>query len=111
MMQVIDRTEALERVEGDVDLLRELVQIFLEDLPERVGEIRAALAARDTQILARAAHSLKGSAANISAIAVSDAARRLEKAAQESDLMNASTALRDLETEVEVLAKELSDFA
>jgi CheY-like chemotaxis protein len=53
--------DLLARVAGDEKLLGEMVDIFLEELPERLEEIRAASAAGDARRLERAAHALKGS--------------------------------------------------
>jgi len=110
-MLVIDRATALERVEGDVELLREIAQLFLEDVPVRLAEIRDALEARDADALRTAAHSLKGAAANLSALAVGEAAKRLEIAGQKHDLEDADVAFAVLETEVCRLTDELAEFA
>ena len=47
--------------------LREIITIFLEDTPQRMDEMQAALAASDAPAYSRAAHSIKGSAANLGA--------------------------------------------
>ena len=48
---------------GDESLRAEIIQMFLEDCPMRVEEIRAAVAAGDAPALASSSHALKGSAA------------------------------------------------
>ena len=111
MALVIDRVEALERVEGDVDLLRELVEVFLEDVPTRMAEIREALERRDAEGLRSAAHSLKGAAANLSACAVSAAAERLEMAGRNQDFAETESAYAVLVTETDRLTHELAEFA
>lgn len=58
--EIFDRKTALEQMGGDEELMVELVELFLEDLPERLQEIEAALAAGDAEALSRAAHTLKG---------------------------------------------------
>ncbi len=47
--------------------LREIIGIFLEDTPARIAELRATLASGDQVGFTRAAHSIKGSAANLGA--------------------------------------------
>ena len=54
-----DYAGAIERVSGDEELLRSLLDMFLTD--ESYAELMSALAALDAQRGFRAAHSLKGS--------------------------------------------------
>src|SRR2546430_16610173 len=51
---------ALGRVDGDKDLLEELVHTFQEDLSERVAALTAAIRRGDDQETFHAAHSLRG---------------------------------------------------
>ena len=69
----------LARVGGDVQLLADISQIFIDELPRHLDKIRLAIATRDAQALERSAHGLKGAAATLDASAVVDAARRLEE--------------------------------
>src|SRR5262249_41485425 len=55
---VIDRREALAQVEGDLELLVELAEVFLEDYPRLQAKMADALARRDSAMLAEAAHAL-----------------------------------------------------
>ena len=64
---VFDRDAALERMDGDVELLKELVGLFLDECPQRMAEIREALTRRDATKLRQAAHTLKGSVGNFGA--------------------------------------------
>jgi len=78
-MAVIDEKNLLERLDGDQELAEELLEIFREVASSMLGAVREAVEARDSEALARAAHDLKGSAANISAAALCEVAERLEK--------------------------------
>lgn len=108
MEAILDRAAALERVEGDVELLQELVELFLADAPERMAEIRSALAACDGEGLQQAAHSLKGAAANLSALALASVAKHLEDAGRRQDFVVAAQAYAALEAEVDRLQEALS---
>ncbi len=68
----------LARVGGDRDLLAEISRLFVQDAPRHLERIRQALDARDGESLQRAAHGLKGAAANFDAEGVVSAARALE---------------------------------
>jgi signal transduction histidine kinase/DNA-binding response OmpR family regulator/HPt (histidine-containing phosphotransfer) domain-containing protein len=71
--------EVLARVGGDRELLAEISRLFVDDAPRHLKKIREALDARDGESLRRAAHGLKGAAANFDAEGVVNAARALEE--------------------------------
>jgi HPt (histidine-containing phosphotransfer) domain-containing protein len=62
----------------DPGFLREIITIFLSDMPARIAELEAGLAAGETEKFVRAAHSIKGSAANLGATRLQGAAEHLE---------------------------------
>ena len=101
--QVFDMTEALENVGGDMDLLKEIIEIFLEDFPKQMKEIQEGIDKGDAHVVERAAHSLKGSVANFAAKRAHEAAYRLEVLGREVNLGEANEALADLEKEIEGL--------
>jgi signal transduction histidine kinase/CheY-like chemotaxis protein len=71
--------QVLARVGGDRQLLAEISRLFVDDAPRHLERIRHALDARDAEALRRAAHGLKGAAANFDAEGVVHAARTLEE--------------------------------
>jgi HPt (histidine-containing phosphotransfer) domain-containing protein len=75
-----DTRAALARVDGDVALLRELVELFLSEAPRLVGSMRDAIARGQPDVAARAAFDLRGAAANCAATAVEEAIVGLEVA-------------------------------
>jgi PAS domain S-box-containing protein len=105
--EVLDTAAVLARVDGDLELLQYIVELFLEELPKLMGEIRDAVARHDSEALERAAHTLKGSVGNFHANAVVGAAQHLETIAREGDLRGAREALAVLEREAERLKPAL----
>jgi two-component system, sensor histidine kinase and response regulator len=97
---VFDREEALARVEGDEQLLQELVEIFLADAPRYLTELRHTLTIGDTASLARVAHTIKGAVANLGAYVVCGAALQLEQRAQSGDAAQMAEACATLEIEL-----------
>ena len=67
---VFDSASALERVDDDRELLEEILDLFQGQSERLQGEIELAVRAGDGPGLERSAHSLKGSAGNISALEV-----------------------------------------
>jgi HPt (histidine-containing phosphotransfer) domain-containing protein len=74
--------ELLERLEGDQDFLRELLQMFRADSQTTLMKAREALAQEDLTEVSRAAHTLKGMLKNLSMNAAAEIAAGLETAAR-----------------------------
>jgi two-component system, sensor histidine kinase and response regulator len=106
-----NRTEALERLGGDEDLLRELCQIFLEESPKTLRNLRQALAEGDASAVMRAAHSLKGEVGYLGAGVASQAARKLEDMGRENKLTGAPETMIVLEREISGLHFAIKDPA
>ena len=81
----IDRVLLLERVEGDHELLVEMINLFVEDAPRLLAAMRDALQRNDMPVLERSAHSMKGAAGNLSAQVTTAAALQLETNAKSGD--------------------------
>ncbi|QDU73009.1 Hpt domain-containing protein [Mucisphaera calidilacus] len=62
--------------------MRELVEMFVEELPGRVSSIEAALAEGLLEDLARLSHQLKGAAGGYGFMPITDAAREVEALAK-----------------------------
>lgn len=95
--QPFDLSEALARVDGDHELLREMAELFLEESPRFVSEIQTALKNNDIQSLTYAAHTLKGSVGNFAAPEAAEAARQLEHMGRKGELEGAGVILAQLE--------------
>jgi len=77
-----DAQELRQRVQGSVELMAELIRIFLDDTPKQLSELQQAVVARDQQRVERVAHTIKGAASVIAAKGLAGAARALEMAAR-----------------------------
>jgi HPt (histidine-containing phosphotransfer) domain-containing protein len=105
------RAEALDRLGGDEELLRELCQIFLEESPKLLQKLRQAIVDTDPDAVMRAAHSLKGELGYLSGAGGTQAARELEDMGHEKDLSRAPEGLVVLERELAGLQLALKDPA
>jgi CheY-like chemotaxis protein/HPt (histidine-containing phosphotransfer) domain-containing protein len=99
-----DLASALEEVDGDEELLREMAQVFLEDHPQPMSALREAANACDPERLCRAAHTLKGAFANFTANEAVAAAHRLEAMGRDGTLSGADPIMNELEGLVDRLA-------
>ena len=97
---VLDWAAALDRLQGDRELLEELVDVFRDECPKLLTQVRDAVAASDAGKLKLAAHTLKGALSNFAARDAVEAARLLEQMGKEGDLAGTDEALAALEREL-----------
>jgi CheY-like chemotaxis protein len=107
---VFDVGTVLDSLDGDSELLREVAGIFLAQAPKHMEKIRAAISDQDAKVLARAAHALKGSAANLLAQGVVTAASQLEEFGRAGSVAGCKEILVSLEVELRKLEAALGEF-
>jgi HPt (histidine-containing phosphotransfer) domain-containing protein len=76
----------LARVEGDKALLWELVQVFLEEVPEQLNSMQQGLTAADFEVIERTAHTLKGESVYLGLAEPAEKAKGLEYHGRERNL-------------------------
>ncbi len=104
---VFDRASALSRAGGKMALLKQVAQLFVQDLPRSLADMEAAVGAGDSGALRRAAHRLKGAAATIGADKLVKAAQKLERAGKHSRKGQLQEILRELRLRTTELTVEL----
>jgi two-component system sensor histidine kinase/response regulator len=97
----VDLSTALRNVDGDQDILAETVQIFLQDYPKQLAEIRQAISTKDAKRTERVAHSLKSVAGLFGARQAYNLAYELEMLARREQLEATSSVLYRLEHALE----------
>src|SRR5258708_4976925 len=96
--QAIENLRALNPADHD-EFLREITEIFLEDTPQRIAELNQGLAAGDVAKFTRAAHSIKGSAANLGAAALRAVAEKLEHQSRTDGLAGVASLVGEIKVE------------
>ena len=94
----------------DPSFLRELIDIFLRDMPERIGEIEHALAKQDAVLLGRAAHTIKGSCSNFGATGLMKVSLEMEQQGKQAAFAEAAATLPALKAELALVAEALKQF-
>ncbi len=107
---LFDPQALLARVRGDVEFLRELVGLFVEETTEQVQAMRAALRSGDAKQLALAAHAVGGVIGHFGTGRAFQSARRLEQLARAGDLGSAAGVHADLEPALAALQTALAAF-
>ena len=73
-----DEKGALTRLGGSEKLLTKIMEIFIDDIRLQIENLKEALDKEDTHEIQRLAHSIKGSAGNISALKLQELAKSIE---------------------------------
>jgi HPt (histidine-containing phosphotransfer) domain-containing protein len=92
---------------GRADLVKDVIAVFLADVPPMLTRLDQAARAGSAADLAAAAHAIKGSAGLFSQGEAYDHARALERRARGGDLTDAERACADVERSVSSLMAEL----
>ncbi|MEX2174336.1 MAG: Hpt domain-containing protein [Pirellulaceae bacterium] len=103
MKHIYDRAGSLNRMGGDEALFREMVGLLREDAPRWLAELHGALQDSDLSRARRAAHTLKGLAANFGASRAMAAAAEMERLVK----TETSEGMPGAETELEEALLEL----
>jgi len=103
-----DLSVALAQVEGDRELLGEMIDIFFSDTPAMVAQIEQGLSAGDAVVVQKAAHKIKGSVLSLGAPAAAESALALEMAGRAGDVATAAIEFERLKGVIEKLNATLA---
>ncbi len=103
-----DLTSLLERCLGNVALVEKLNKAFLGSLPSEKIALRDAVANGDLNLIARIAHKLRGTASNMCALPLSDAASNVEQAARSNQIELVAQPWLELNHQIENVMNALS---
>jgi len=104
---IFDHQELLARVENDRELLRDLLTIFKEDFPRQLLTLREAVEAKDGDLVATAAHTLRGMLSNLAASQAAATAARLEQMGRKNETLGFQEAFVVSQNDVDKLLPQL----
>lgn len=102
-----DRTEFLTRFNGDLEIAREVAEVFLEDASRSLDEVGEAVLEKNPAKIKASAHSLKGALGNFAAAEAFEAAYTLEKLSSGGDPAGCDQIFKTLEARILELEKDL----
>jgi HPt (histidine-containing phosphotransfer) domain-containing protein len=102
-----DRQGLMDRLHGDLALLRELVDLFATEVPGMLAGIERAIQQGSPSELQKASHKIKGSMLQFSAHTAANIALQLEKNAQAGFMGESGMLLEKLKKEISVLQQTL----
>jgi len=103
----IDAEALKNRVDGDLDLLRDLAALFAEEAPRLLGQIELAIQQGSATELEKASHKMKGSVLQFSAAQAAAAALELEQKGKSGSVAGAGAMLDRLREEIALLEEAL----
>ena len=107
----LDLAETLQAVGGDRDLLREIAQLFRDEAPRLLTEIRRCVEAGDGPGLERSAHALRGACASVGAAPMARVALKLETMGRSAQLSDALAGFEELDREGQRLEFAFADMS
>ncbi len=106
-LQVLNSRHAIEFIEGNTELYRELIDLFILHAPKTMEELVEALLTENSDAIEKASHKMKGMAANIGAEKFSASNRQLMDLARDGKLTDCKEWLKRLQGEFALLEKVL----
>jgi two-component system sensor histidine kinase/response regulator len=110
LAEFVSLPELLDRVENDEDLLRELLALFQEDLPESRAALQTAIDGGNLREIERAAHRLKGMLANLSAKSTASLAAEMESAARAGNAQKIPELVSTFDPQITAFSAALDSF-
>ncbi len=107
----VDWSQALHSVEGDRNLLIELIDAYLTESPALLDDLRRAVQSAVPRQVEATAHALKGSSRSLGATRVFEICWQLEQMGRQRDLANAPAVFQSLEPEMKSLTDAFRQFA
>jgi HPt (histidine-containing phosphotransfer) domain-containing protein len=109
--ETVDWSAALEMVQGDRELLKTVVDAVLGECPALLEQLEKAIAAGNSAVVRRSAHTIKGSLRTFEATRAAETAERIEQAARVDDLEGIVELVTQLKAELGAVLQELAGFS
>lgn len=97
--------------EDALEFLIELAPMFMQSAPKHLASLNQAVSEGDSDLLFKAAHTLKGSSASIGAIPLSKLSKQVELVGREGSLADVVPKIKLLEAEYERVKEVLTAYA
>ncbi len=105
---VLNVARLLETFGGDRDLLREVIEVFLDEYPELVARLEDAVKKENRENLRQAAHKLKGAIAPFSREEAYQTGYQIEKTAADADWRELALLVQTMKTQLARLVPALT---
>jgi len=103
MSYTVDLQKIADELDFDLEDIEMLMEVFLESSKDSLDELKGAIDSNDLETLFRSAHSIKGSAANLTLMEISDLAKEIEHSAKEQKDIDYQANYEKLKSLIEAL--------
>ncbi len=109
-MAIINQHDLIEHVEGDLELLRDVFELFTDEKSEMQAEMEAAIKAEDAEAVRKVAHSMKGMLANFLAESACQTAAKIQELAAKQTLEEIPKLSQSLAAQMDAVELELQQM-
>ena len=110
-LSVFDLNATLRRLGGDTGLLADLIRVYAEDSPDLLRRLSSGIENRQFDQVRRAAHSLRGLAANFGATNLTQHLHRLEENSATAQLHDGQKVFKTIQQESARLLAALARYS
>lgn len=104
----IDIQASIQRMGGE-EIWNEIIEAWLEEVPQNIAQLRQALLEQDMEVAERSAHSIKGSSAEILAEDIQRASALAEEQCRRGNIQSVESLLAEIEHQFERVEQHLSE--
>jgi HPt (histidine-containing phosphotransfer) domain-containing protein len=106
---IFDWDGLLQRLMGDEDFAKEIIDDFLKQIPDNLFALKNALNKKDLLLVKREAHIIKGASGNVGALALQKIAEQVEIFGEEKNFVKIRWFVEELDTQLKVLKNKLAE--
>ncbi len=107
-INIFNVVDLLERLDDDEDLLKDILEVFLEDTPNHINNMKKAFEENDASELRLHVHSIKGTAGNAGASVLQELAAELEALVISEEPIDAGGYIKRIEEEFDNVNKVIN---
>jgi PAS domain S-box-containing protein len=104
---VFDFDALMERLMDDVELIKNIIEIFISDTPKQICKLKQSIKDHNCKRAEMQAHSIKGAAGNVGVGQFSTIASKMEVAGKAGDLTAVSILMPELEMQFQMAIDEI----
>lgn len=107
---LFDLSRIIEALGDDMDLVKKILDVFLEDAPKQIKKLQESLSSKDKNLIKDQTHSLKGASGEIGAKRFKEIICNIELVVKEGDLNKAGDLFKELKLAYRSLKKEINQY-
>jgi signal transduction histidine kinase/CheY-like chemotaxis protein len=105
--KVFDFDSLSKRLGGDTKLINQIVNLFIQDIPEKIGQLKVSLTKQDYSKASFYSHSIKGAGLNLGAVRMSSIAEQIDEKLKSGITDDVTILAELLESEFGEFVKEI----